>query len=348
MVFNENVTSITREYILPKCFDQVLNGNVLTMRLMGNAKRWQTGIKYEVPIKHTKNTQGGVVGISDKLPTVRVENRTKLSFEPKAMVKPVVIADIENELNKGNERVIELFALEFDGVSQDLLDDFGEQVYEGTGSGNQWDSLAGFTDDSTNYGTYGSLSRTTYSVLNGTLTTSIGVLGLSDLSGMYDNCQVGTDRPSVIATTPTVFTAYEGHLQPTVRANIATTGYPQVTRTGSAASKSALGGDIGFDALMYRGTPIVSDERCPSTNAYFINEKHFKFCGVSLHDEQYIHPQMKKKMDSPQQLPVPRGFTFRKMENPTDQLAKVGYLVFAGNFIGTSPRTSGRLEGITG
>jgi len=42
-----------------------------------------------------------------------------------------------------------------------------------------------------------------------------------------------------------------------------------------------------------------------------------------------------------------RGFQFRKMMSPVDQLTKVGYLIYAGNFVATEPRLNGTLNGVT-
>ena len=40
-----------------------------------------------------------------------------------------------------------------------------------------------------------------------------------------------------------------------------------------------------------------------------------------------------------------RGFQFRKMMSPVDQLTKVGYLLYAGNFVATQCRLQGTMAG---
>lgn len=350
MQFSNVVTSVTRETIIPKVYDQTLTGNVAIMRLFGNAKMWRSGFRLDMPIKTSKNTLGGTVGIADKLSTERQNTRNKMQFEPKMITKPIVIADIEATLNKGDERVLELVAVESESVAQDLLDDFADQLYTGTGVGNSFDSILNAADDGTNYTTYGGLSlRSGAGVLDGYLVTSVGTLALSDLSTAYNSVKVGAFRPSVALATEGVWTAYEGLLQPTVRAGYQVNGLPQVTRTSVAQSANALRGEIGFDALWYRGTPIVMDEKCPSQKMFWLNEDHFSFYAVNIAEEGYEQLSFaSSNIDTPVDTSLGRGFNFRVFMSPVDQLAKVGHVVVAGNFVSTMPRTLGQMTGITG
>src|SRR4051812_17814690 len=113
MQFSDAVKSVTRETIVPTVYDTVTKGSPLLMYLLQNAKPWKSGYRYDIPIKYQKSNQGGVVGIADKLSTERTTVRTKMQFEPKMITKPVVLADIEVVLNKGDEQVLDLLATEF-------------------------------------------------------------------------------------------------------------------------------------------------------------------------------------------------------------------------------------------
>lgn len=331
---------------MPKVYDQVLSGNVLLLRLLGNAKPWRSGYRMDVPIKYKESGLGGVVGLADKLDTSRTTNLKKMQFEPKMITKPVVLGDVEVEMNEGDERIIDLMAVEFDSMAQELVDELGTELYEGTGAGDHFDSLATAADDATNYATYGSLARATYTVLNGYLSTAVGALALSDLSTAYDTVTVGAMKTSLIPTDQTGFTAYEGLLQPTVRMNISANGMPQVTRTGNASSTDALGGDVGFDALAYRGARIVADDKCPSGSMFFLNENSISFHGINM--SQYERPNLKGKVEGAQNIPVPRGFNWTGLRKPVDQFAEVGHLAILGNVISNMPRLAGQLQGITG
>lgn len=345
-VFTTTVTTVTREKIVPKVFDSVLNGNVGLLRLMGNAASWTSGFRLDSILKYLKSTAGGLVGVGGTLDTTRDNTRTKMQFDPKRRHKPVVIDDIEQELNEGDERVLGLLATEMDSISQDLADDFGTDLMTGTGAGNAFDSLLNASDDSTNFATYGSLARSTFGH-NGFLATSVGTLALSDLSTMHNAIKIGTEKPTVLLADVTSWTAYEGLLQPTVQANYQANGFPQVTRTGTVPSQRALQGDIGFDAIWYRGTPMVEDEKVTSGYIFGLNEKFFKFHGVTI--KKYEQFQIKAgNVEGPQAVPIPRGFNWSGLMQSTTQPAGVGHFYTIGDFISHDPRRNGNLQGITG
>src|SRR3990167_811303 len=219
MNFSGTVTTVTREAIIPKVSDTVLSGNVALLRVLGNAKSWRSGYRLDVPVKYQKSTAGGIVGVGGTLDTTRKETRIKMQFEPQRIHKPVVVDDIELAVNEGEQRVLELLATEMDSIAQDLTDDLGGYLYTGTGAtGSSFDSILNAADDATNFGTYGSLSRTTYTSINGSYTASVGLIALSDLATTYNAVKIGSRNPTLILTTPSIWTGYEALLQPTVRA----------------------------------------------------------------------------------------------------------------------------------
>lgn len=349
MQFSTQITSVTRETIVPAVYDTITKGSPALMYFLQNAKPWKSGFRYDVPIKYARNTQGGVTGIADKLATGRTTTRTKMQFEPKMITKPVVIADIEATLNQGDEAVLDLFVTEFDEMARELMIDLATELYTGTGAGDRFDSLANAADDATNYGTYGSLARSTYTSLKGYYLASAGTLTLAKLATAYDAVEIGTDKPDLILTTKSIWSTYESLLTPTVRAGYAQAGYPQITRSGIVPSSQALKGTQGFDALWYRGTPFVKDEQVPSGKLFILNSKFFGFKGINLKGYQTLNFKANAGGGIPDgvpgSMPSTRGFNFTGLMRPTDQLAEVGHLVYAGNFISENPRLTGQLTG---
>src|SRR3990167_3306637 len=187
MQFSSTVTTVTREVIVPEVSDTVLTGNVGLLRLLGNAKRWRSGFRLDVPVKYQKSTAGGIVEVGGQLDTTRKVTRVKMQFEPQRLHKPVVVDDIELAVNEGDERVLELLATEMDSIAQDLTDDLGGYLYTGTAAtGLSFDSLLNAADDSTNFGTYGAQARATYTTLKGYYAASIGNIAISDLATAYN------------------------------------------------------------------------------------------------------------------------------------------------------------------
>ena len=348
MQFSDTVKSITREAIVPKVYDTVLNGNVGLLRLMGNAMDWGSGYRKDIIIKYQKSNVGGLVGLGGSLDTSRSNTRKKMQFEPKRRHKPVLMDDIEGQLNKGDEQVLELLATEMDSVAQDLLDESGDDLYGGTGAGEEFDSIDNAADDSTNYASYGGLARSTYDSLNGYLSTGVGTLALSDFSTAWNNVTIGSDRPTLALADVTSWTAYEGLLTPTVRAGYQTSGFPQVTRTGTVDSRRALGGEIGFDSVFYRGTPVVEDEKCPSGEVKLLNERYFHFHGVTIDGYENFNISEDANVEGPQAIPMPRGFNWSGLMKSPNQPASVGHFYVIGNYVAKDPRRAGSIEDITG
>lgn len=353
MIFNTAVTTTTREFILPKVFDQVTTGTPGLMTFLQKPKEWKTGTSYKFAIKYRDTVNGGNMGIADKLDTDRENTRVQAEFNLKAANKPVVVAIAETTANMGDEQIVDLLDTEFDSQAQSLMTLMAQNLYTGNGSGNDWDSLANAASDSTLFATYGSLARATYSVFSGYYLAAAGALTLAKLATADDAVTIGVDSPDIMLTTKAIWSTYESLLTPTVRANFSTSGYPKMNAWGGVAGKGAgMGAEQGFVYLTFRGCPIAKDEQVPSGKLFLVNTKGFGFVGFNYQDENIMTANFKKTTDAvpagvPGNVKSTKGFQFRKMMSPVDQLTKVGYLIYAGNFVATAPRLNGTMAGLS-
>ncbi len=351
MIFNQAVTTTTREFIIKKVYDQVTTGTPGLMTFLQTPKEWKSGTDYQFPIKYQDTTNGGNMGIADRLDTDRQNVRVRATFNLKAANKPVVVAIAETTANMGDEQIVDLLETEFDSQAQSLMTLMAQNLYTGNGVGNDWDSLANAASDSTLFATYGGLSRSTYTVWSGYYLASAGTLTLAKLATADDAVTIGVDSPDIALTTKAIWSTYESLLTPSVRANFSTSGYPKMNAWGGVAGKGAgLGGEQGFVYLTFRGTPIAKDEQVPSGKFFLCNTKGFGFVGFNYQDEAIMTANFKQTSDAvpsgvPGNVKSTRGFQFRKMMSPVDQLTKVGYLIYAGNFVATEPRLQGQLSG---
>lgn len=352
MIFNAAVTTTTREYIIPKIYDQVTTGTpgLMTFLQKQTLKEWTTGTSYKFGIKYQDTTNGGNMGIADKLDTDRQNVRVQANFNLKAANKPVVVAIAETTANMGDEQIVDLLETEFDSQAQSLLTLMAQNLYTGNGTGNDWDSLKNAASDSTLFATYGDLSRTTYPVFSGYYLASAGALTLAKLATADDAVTIGVDSPDLAFTTKAIWSTYESLLTPSVRANFSTAGYPKMNAWGGVPATAGMGAQQGFVYLTFRGTPIAKDEQVPSGQFYLVNSKGFGFTGFNYQDENIMTANFKQTSDAvpsgvPGNVKSTRGFQFRKMMSPVDQLTKVGYLIYAGSFVAVEPRLQGQLAG---
>ena len=148
MQFSPSVTSVTRNTIVRKSFDTINRGSPGLMYFLQNPEEWKSGVQYTVIVQYQDSTNGGNIGVADKLDTNRVDTQTQMNFNPHMAYAPVVIANIEMVLNDGDERVLDLLATQFDIQAKHLMNIMSSNLYAGTGIGNSWDSLAMAADDS--------------------------------------------------------------------------------------------------------------------------------------------------------------------------------------------------------
>lgn len=353
MIFNQAVTTTTREFILKKVYDQVTTGTPGLMTFLQKPlDEWKSGTSFQFPIKYQDTTNGGNMGIADRLDTDRQNVRVRTNFTLKAANKPVVVAIAETTANMGDEQIVDLLETEFDSQAQSLMTLLAQNLYTGNGTGNDWDSLANAASDSTLFATYGDLSRSTYTNWNGYYLASAGALTLAKLATADDAVTIGVDSPDLALTTKAIWSTYESLLTPSVRANFSTAGYPKMNAWGGVPASSGLGGSQGFVYLTFRGTPIAKDEQVPSGKFFLTNTKNFGFVGFDYQDENIMKANFKQTSDAvpsgvPGNVNSTRGFQFRKMMSPVDQLTKVGYLIWAGNFVATQCRLQGTLSGVS-
>lgn len=354
MQFSSAVTTVTRTKIPKRVYDTVTLGTPGLQTFLRTAKEWTSGTKYEPIIKYQDTTNGGNTGIADQLDSNRQNTRVNMSFEVKGAYKPVVIANIEQKVNDGDERLIDILEAEFDSQGQSLMNLMAQNLYTGNGTGNDWDSLFNAASDSTIFATYGGLSRSTYTSINGYYLASTGALTLAKLATGYDAVTIGMDEPDFMLTTKSVWTAYEALLTPTLRASYEGFSFPNYDQYGMVSSKSKdMGATQGFRTVTFRGTPVARDEQIPAGRLIYTNTRYFGMRGVDMAGTDGFETLNFKKLNKegvpmgvPGNTPSAKGFNFRVLKTPVDQFAQVGYLAWFGNMVSENPRLLGTLNGV--
>ncbi|KKN56843.1 hypothetical protein LCGC14_0568250 [marine sediment metagenome] len=348
MTFDEVVKTTTQDEIVPTVVDSILNSNVLTMRLLGNPKPW-VGELMKFNVKVSKSTAGGSFDGFDTFSTTRTNNRVQMQFNVKGFYQSVVLSNMERAVNNTAAKVLDLLGLEMESAKDDMIDGIGTTFYsDGTGNGSKdFTGLAAAVDDGSVAATYGGLNRSvTYTTLQSSVTTGIGNLTLAAMATSFDAATVGSDKPTIIVTTEAVWSFYEQLLQPTVRAGYDAGGFAQVTKTGTAQNRGALKGEIGFDALWYRGVPMVKDEKCTAGYMYFLNENYLGW---------YNLPHPDNKMQSGSSMiegyyaeEGPKPISWTGLKDPINQDAVIGQFILYGELVNRNPNRSSVMQGITG
>lgn len=194
--------------------------------------------------------------------------------------------------------------------------------------------------------TYGGLTRSSYGALQSSVTDSVGALTLARMSTAFNAAQIGSEKPTLIVADPASWTYFEALHQPNVR--ITSDGYAQVTKGGMAQSRAALKGELGFDALMYRGCPVVADDKCTSGSMFFLNEKHLTWYGLKHPQHGEVTVNVKNIVtDALEQKALIPGLSWSGLKEPVNQDAEIGQFFLYGNLVCWSPRHQAALKGIS-
>lgn len=315
----DQLTSITREKILPNISDAITKKSPALNRFFSKAKRLDGGKTIDKVVYYAHDTQGGGYAGLDVLDAGQATNRTRASFVWRQVYQPVVVSNIDIAKNGGEAKVLDLVAQEMEGAKKSLQNKFMTYIY-GDGTGNAStvpDGLISAVDDGTNQGTYGGIVRSTYTWWKGSYAASAGAFAVSTLSTRLDDIELNGEAVDLHLTHPSEWTQYEQTLHPQARFEFNTNGYPKA--------------DGGFPKLVYRGVEVLKDQACTNGYWYMLNTDTIDFYYLK-------HPD--HSTDS-------RGLTYWPLHQPPTQDGKIGFFLWYGNFICTNPRHNGVIRGLT-
>jgi len=354
MTFGTRLTTITQDEMLPTAVDTILGDNWISFRILSNAKKW-SGVTLDRPIKVTKSTLGGSFSGLDTFSTATVNTRVEMSYDVRGYEMPVSIPGFEKAVNRTPAEVINLVKIEVESATQDALDDIGTMLYaDGTGNSDKdflgWDCL---DDDGTTVDSIGGLSRTTYTTLKGTHTSSGGTLTLAKVATLLAAVSAGSaskQRPTVLVSNETVWDLYESLLTPTQQANYEAFGLPLMTRNSKAPIRAAEArGSAGFVSLTYRGIPWIADEKSTAYTLWAVNENYLDWYGLNDPDMKAISLGSSTLDGVYDQAPSANvGFQWTGFMRPINQYGEVAHILLLGNQITWNPKRHGRLDAITG
>lgn len=354
MALSNRVTSITEEAYVPASIDGILNSNVFTSRVfMRDSKKW-SGRQIQIPLQFAKPTSGGSFSGVGNFDTSLQDTRVRQTFEHAQFYQNVSVAGGEASLNKTDGEVLDLIKITLEESQNAMLDSLGDQLY-GVGTGDDFLGLGAIVDAGTNTSTYGTLSRTTYTMLNSTVQAAGGgLLSFANMATVMRGAAAASSkrqRPSIIVTTETNWDLLESLFTPTTQAtydaisrvNITTYSKPGVVMR----DQDSLKGQYGFEALCWRGIPVVADEKCDSGVMFFLNEEYlnwYSLPGVGLTSYKVNNGNVDSVYSEFQKsYPIQwSGF-----DKPYNQYAQIGQFIMLGNLISGSTRRHGKLTGIT-
>lgn len=335
MAFGTRVTTTTRDFLMPKVVDTILNSNVYFTRIVGAAKKWTFGDQVEFPVFYQKNSTGGGFTGYDLLDTNASDTRINLAFDPSFVYKTASLPLTELSVNATAQKVIDLAGIELQWAAESLADDLGTQFYgsNATTTKNTL-GLIDIVDDGTTVATYGGQSRTTYTTLAATKTDSGGAISLDKMETLHNAVSSGSQLPTIGVCNETVWALYSKLLQPQERIN-KDVGMVKGMRSGT-----------GFVGLDFKGIPVLKDEKATSGVLFFLNENFLNWYALPFAKSEPVN--FSSTIDGNDYSSVKGlGFSWTNWIIPSNQASVVSHIYFGGQHISQNPKRSGKLTGIT-
>jgi hypothetical protein len=355
--YGNRVDNFTERKLYAKVVDNILTSRTYASRLMGMGKEMM-GKTWDYTVKVVDSQAGEFFTGLETLNSAASDTTITLSYAHTAFAQPVVSVMLESFANAGPTGTINIDAYKYDEAVSEAVQKLGTAVY-GTGSSNQPLGLGAIVDDATNVSTIGGQSRSTYTNLKATVTSSSGTLTLAKLATLEDNVTaagIESEEPNINNTTKTVWSLYESLLSPQVRADYQSVGYNKIALRGSEISKPAeLAAAGGFTALSFRGKPVIKDDACTSGVWFMLNERYFEWRGRTIVPEKYkgkieaVSLGEAKSMDGvgTAGMPSAKGWFYSPYMMLPNQAGQIARVFVIGQVTASQFRRQGKLTAIT-
>lgn len=359
MVFNNRITDITYNKILPKVVDTANNGNVFTARVLGSQmRRTWTGHTMNQVIQITNDSTGGSFDGLDQFSTAQTNPTRSLSWYVKGYYQSVVAAGMEQDVNTGDAQAVRYINRLMDTAKGSALQGIGTLLY-GVGAGKDFEGLNLIADDGTLTASYGGLSRATYGDNLNAYVDAAATLTLDEIAAALDGASAASveqESPNIGYMAAPVWSIYESLMTPTVHANydsVAAKGYNRVngnTPIGQDIPVTALGGAQGFRSLSFRTIPFVADDKAPSQTLYLVNEHYLEFPTLMSQSKsvRQVNPSPEVTEGYQDAAKLPSAIQFRDMMESINQYGSMGFFLVMGNLIHRNPKRNAKLTGIVG
>jgi len=255
------ISATTQKYYVPKLIDNIFNSNSLLQRMRKkNYKSQDGGTSIMQPLLYAATTAAGWYTGVDTLSTTANDQVTSAEWTRAHIYANVTVTHTDELQNSGDSQVIEFVRSKVQAAEMTLADTLGSAIFN---LGTDTKAIIGLRLAVDSAGTYGGIARGDYAWWAAQEDAST-TLTLSALQGLFGDCTVGNDKPSVEITTQDLYDAYVNMLTPQQR---------------FVDEDTAKG---GFTNVMHNGLPVIVDSHCPALHWFMLNEKY-----ISL----YYHPR---------------------------------------------------------
>lgn len=240
-----------------KLADNITNHNPVLklMQTKGRVRTADGGREIIQEIEYAENGTVAWVSEFEQLSTTPQDVFDASTWDWKTLAGTIVMSGLEEVKNSGKERIINFLSAKIDNLEKSLANQLAESLFsDGTGAKEIGGLRFLVKDDPTTSSVIGGINQSTYTWWRNhteTNTATASTIG-GAMNTLWLECTRGVDKPDVIASDSTYYSAFEASLQANQRF------------TNDSMAK------LGFENIAYKSAPVVYDANCPA-RMYFLN-----------------------------------------------------------------------------
>jgi hypothetical protein len=250
----DQISAITQKKFIPKLVDNIFDSNPLMQRHKKKSyEKVDGGTSILVPLNYAQPSAGGWYQGADTLVTTDNDQITAAEYQWKQIYKNITILRSDELKNSGDSQILSLVKNKVKIAEKSMMDDFGTGIWS---NATDPKSIIGLRQILGSSNTVGGISQTTYSWWAAQVDSTTTTLSLSAMQTIFNRCTIGSDQPTVAATTRAIYNSYYALLQPQQRF--------QDSETVSG----------GFQNVLFNGIPVIADSHAPTSYLAFLNESY--------------------------------------------------------------------------
>jgi hypothetical protein len=303
--------SRTQKNFGDEVFDGISTNNAVVwmLRQSGNIKISDGGSSFTHPLMYALNSSFAARAHDGTIPTPDPQTHTHSEWNIRTISGSITLFKLHQAMNQGKAVILKYLSEKKQSAITSMTEVLGDELVDGTGSGNSWDSLetiASTTNTTTVGGIAGSdATWQNYSAaIAGAFNTSSN--GITAMDAMVRGATFGTKSPRAIFTTSAVFGLY------------------YISQAGNIRYYNEELADAHFEHLNFGRRPVLWDDNIDTGLMY----------GVDT-DALWLQVLRQGNLVTTEFIPS------------SNQLSDVALMYLFGNMTCGSRRTQGVITGIT-
>jgi len=317
------VTAISRRYITPQIADNIYGSNLMFHRLNASNRRIvQGGYQIEQPLMYSKFSAGGPYQGYQNLTITPSDTILNGAWQWKQYYSPVTVDGLTLIKTDAPDAIANFLNVYFAQAEMDLADQLGQGTWsDGITNTLHIDGLLGAVDNSSVLGTYGGLSRATFTWWKAQEDNVTTVTAMAKLQALFGQCTFGGRHPTIIVSIQPNYNFYYG-LQTSLQ-----------TFPSQPAGQDEQLAQAGFNNLLFNGVPWTVDSHIATAPGYVAGTTG----NVFFLNEDYMYLWVSPRAN----------FTLEDFQTAINQDAMVAKLLWAGNLTLSNCNAQGKFTALT-